>query len=589
MKGIRHIVPLCDDTLPTIKVTSYLFEKYWPNHEIHFMGFKEPDFDLPGNHKFVSIAPVQEGGAKKWTRYIADYVRQISEDLILFSLDDFFPTCPIDSDMFNDIRQMMDNNEKIGRFCLSYDASNNCAHSKVFERQGYNVVSINKGALYRISAQPALWKKDYLLKFLDHDWSPWNFEVDGSYMSAGFEEEVYATFDPTFEKVPTRWVNKGSVSRHCPGKVNVLGLSIEAITDLVHQGFYREDQLQWGMWGGNFPIPQFHQLGGYCFNPRYMPPHEASPSNWREFYCTYDKPDETYSSIEQPVIVNLLDRNFIHTIEHPDYGFISANAEPIERTRKLAYVPFHANFHSHSGVTIFTDHFITDQAIDSVNCKKKVAWIMEPVEIHGWAYENVERLINRFDCVLTFDKKMVEKYENCHMFPFVHTTIRSDERKIYEKSKLVSMIASSKSSTSGHRFRKEITDKLASKRAIDLWGRAHKNFPPNGKIESLRDYMFSIDVENCIMDSYFGHIIDIVLTGTVPIFRGGRGVADHFDERGIIFFNTVDELDEILTNLNREEYESRLKFVRENFKIANEKYINSDEQLYEILKTSMTI
>ena len=75
----------------------------------------------------------------------------------------------------------------------------------------------------------------------------------------------------------------------------------------------------------------------------------------------------------------------------------------------------------------------------------------------------------------------------------------------------------------------------------------------------------------------------------MPIFRGGRGVADHFDERGIIFFNTVDELDEILANLNREEYESRLKFVRENFKIANEKYINSDEQLYEILKTSMTI
>ena len=289
MKNVRHIIPLCDETLPTIRVSSILFERHWPDHKIDFLGFKEPDFDLPENHTFVSLAPVQEGGSKNWTRYIHDYVASLDEEFLIFSLDDFFPAASPDSEMVEDILSRMRNNKLIGRVCLSYDAYINCSHARLHPKDQYEFISIDKNALYRISTSPALWRRDYILKFLNHDWSPWNFEVDGSYISRYLEESILATSDPTFKRVPTRWVHKGVVSRHCPGKVNVLGLTMEDIKFLVSEGIYSEDELQWGMWAGNPQPPGFHELGGYAFHPSKMPKHAASPANWQEFYPTYEE------------------------------------------------------------------------------------------------------------------------------------------------------------------------------------------------------------------------------------------------------------------------------------------------------------
>lgn len=583
MDKIKHIVPLCDETLDTIQVTSYLFEKYWPDHEIDFLGFKAPSFELPKNHHFFSLAPEQIGGAKKWTRYIESYVKNIDDEFLIFSLDDFFIGWQPDIEMLNEIEAIMKNDSSIGRFCLSYDAANNCKYQKIKSLDGYSVVEVNKGELYRISAQPALWRREYLLKFLSHDWSPWNFEVDGSRLSDTFSEKIYATSDPNFLKVPTRWVNKGAVSRHCPGKVNVLGLSHNAIIDLLFRGFYKEVQLQWGMWGGSQPIPQFYDLGGFSFHPVYMPVHDASPTNWREFFYIYDNPDPVYANEKKPMIVNLVDGNFIHTLQHPECGFFVSNAEPIERTHKILYNPFLKNFLEYSGITVFTDQFLKKDVIQAVNCRKKIGWIMEPKEIHGWAYDSVPGIIEDLDCIFTFSKELVEKYDKCHMLPFVHTTIKKEDRGVHQKSKLVSMIASAKFDTESHRLRHEIVKNLSEKRNIDVWGRGYKPFPSNGKIFCLKDYMFSIDVENSVMDTYFGHAIDIFMTGTIPIFRGGRTISEHFDANGVIFFDTIEELDEILKNLTFEDYYSRLDSVKKNYQIALQKYWNSDEQLYEAI------
>jgi len=587
MTKIRHIIPLCDETLDAVRVTSYLFEKYWPGHEIDFIGFSHPSYTLPENHRFISIAPKQEGGSKKWTRYIAEYVNSVTDEFLIFSLDDFFPCCSLDEQMFSVIVEKMKDNSNIGRFCLSYDAFNYCSHKLVEMRDGYGIISIDKGALYRISTQPALWRKDYLLKFLEHDWSPWNFEIDGSYLSSTFKEEVYGTADPTFEKVPSRWVNKGSVSRQCPGRVNVLGLSFEAIIDLLMKGFYTESQLQWGMWGGPQPVPHFYDLGGFSFHPKYMPPHEASPSNWREFYRMYEKPDPAYAGVEQPMIVNLFDKHFIHTVNLPDYGFVSANGEPIPRTKKIIYQPYHQSFRDYSGITIFTDHFINKEFVNSIDCKTKIAWIMEPPEIHGFAYQNLIGMIEDFDYVFTFDQRLIDKYKNCRLMPLSHVRIKEEEWKIHNKSKRVSMIASNKIITEGHALRHEIAKKLSEKHGIDLWGSGYNPFPVHGAVNALKDYMFSIVIENVKMDTWFAKIADSMITGTVPIFWGSQKVNEHFNERGIIHFNSLEELDSILENLTEDDYYSRMDYIKENFEIVKKSFWNTDEQIYNTIKSVM--
>lgn len=585
MKNVRHIIPLCDETLSTIRVTSYLFEKYWPGHEIDFLGFSEPDFELPKNHKFVSLAPVQEGGSKKWTRYIQKYVEKIEEDLVMFSLDDFFLGWQPDIQMLDDIINQMLHNELIGRYCLSYDAYINCSHTKIEEKSDYSIISIDKHALYRISTQPAIWRKNYLLKFLDHDWSPWNFEVDGSRMSALFDQIVLATADPTFKKVPTRWVNKGAVSRHCPGKVNVLGLSIDAIIDLLHNEFYLEKELQWGMWGGDYPVPQFYDVGGFSFHPRNMPRHDASPANWLEFYYVYENEDPAFSHKKRPLIVNLWDKNFSHTmtLSRP-HGFISPNGEPMRRTKDIIYMPFFQKFDDHSGITIFTEQLFDEKFIDYVESRKKVGWIMEPPQIHESYEKNLENVIDKLDVVLTFDKKLVEKYKKCIMFPYSHIRIREEDCKIYEKSNLVSMVASKKTITDGHRFRHRIIDQLAKKHKIDLFGEGYNPFPTHGKIIAMKDYMYTIVVQNSRFDTLMTDLPDPLATGTIPIFWGTKETKNFFDENGIIHFETIEELDEILANISKSEYEKKEKSIRKNFEITMSNFKNVDDQLARILR-----
>ena len=125
----------------------------------------------------------------------------------------------------------------------------------------------------------------FLLNILNGTTNPWNFEMYGSQLSDQHSETILSIDDPNFENFPTKWVAKGAVSRHHPGMVNVLGLTPECIRELVDLNLLDESKLQWGQWAGSVPL--FHELGGYNFDITRMPPHPASPSNWKEWYRTY--------------------------------------------------------------------------------------------------------------------------------------------------------------------------------------------------------------------------------------------------------------------------------------------------------------
>ena len=99
-------------------------------------------------------------------------------------------------------------------------------------------------------------------------------------------EHVLAFADPTFTKFPTYWIHKGAVSRHSPGKINVLGLDTGTIREMVSKGYFLEENLQWGMWNDSSP-PTFYELGGYDFDPIKMPLHEASRTRWQEYGHVY--------------------------------------------------------------------------------------------------------------------------------------------------------------------------------------------------------------------------------------------------------------------------------------------------------------
>ena len=277
-------IPICDANLWILKIYTYLFNKYWGNYKVVILGFSKPAFELPANFEFVSLAEQQIGGSNSWSKYLHDYFKSIPDKNIIFSLEDFLPVASPNLETINLILDLFNKDKSIGRFDLTWDLFTNCGFTQYSNVNGINVVSI-PSSVYRISCQPAIWDREYLVKILSNTSDPWNFEVYGSEVSLGLSYKVLGIADSTFTKYPTKWTPKGAISRHHPDMFNVLGLSLYCIKRLVDIGLLLEDKMQWGQWAGR--VPTFHELGGYDFNIDKMPIHPASPSNWEEWRSTY--------------------------------------------------------------------------------------------------------------------------------------------------------------------------------------------------------------------------------------------------------------------------------------------------------------
>ena len=577
--------PICDQNLWILKIYSYLFKKFWGDeHKVVVMGFQEPDFDLPDNFSFVSLADKQEGGSKKWTKYIYDYFTNIDDEYIIFALEDFFPTMRPNKELIGQLLHLMQSNQNIGKADLTWDTFINVFDKNNKVRKNYRqiknltgckVLEVPKNAPYRITTQPSIWRRDYILEFLNNDWSPWDFEILGTEKSNTLDDRIIACADSSFVNYPTKWIHKGAVSRFHEDKINILGLDTDTIKELINEKLVKEEQLQWGQWNG--PVPMFNELGGYDFDPKMMPPHEASPTNWKEYTPTYNS---------NTLVLNLFDVSFSHTKSL--WGYIAANGTNIwGKPKTVHYVSGKQNYDE---VSLFVDDMIYDtNLINSVKSKYKVGWIIEPRDVKERPYDGIDKNHDLFDLIITFDKQSIDKYNNCKHLVWCESRVKDEEWGKWDltrKNKLVSMIASNKTMTAGHRFRFEIANSLAKKHKIDLWGNAFKKF--DEKTEPLAEYFFSIVSNNSTQDNFFTEALcDCFALKTGPIFRGCENIGDFFDKKGIITFQTLEELDIILSNLTIEDYNKKLEAIENNFKTSNKFRKSVDDQLGQIIREEL--
>lgn len=215
------------------------------------------------------------------------------------------------------------------------------------------------------------------------------------------------------------------------------------------------------------------------------------------------------------------------------------------------------------GPVIYTDHYL-NESLKRVH-GRKIAWLLEPIEINKRIYSWIKSNHSMFEEVWTHDDEVLSAIPNGKWVPMAGTWIPEDERRIYEKSKLCSFVASAKNVTTGHRFRQEVRAMLPP--GIDKFGKGFHYV--KSKTETLKDYCFSIVIENCIRDTYFTEkIIDCFNTGTVPIYWGTWKIDRYFDGKGILQFSSAKELMSIVESLSLEKYLSLQHAVRENFERA---------------------
>lgn len=213
--------------------------------------------------------------------------------------------------------------------------------------------------------------------------------------------------------------------------------------------------------------------------------------------------------------------------------------------------------------------------VDKIKSKKKVAWLVESPSVTPTSYRFVLDNYNKFDKIYTFDKNILETTENSEFVPIGGCWVDVSERYIHNKSKNVSIIASNKNIYVGHKLRHDVISNISS---IDVYGTGYKRI--ENKIDGLKDYKFSISIENIKSDYYFTEkLIDCFITGTIPIYWGCPSIGDFFDIDGILVFNDIDELKNILSNLDGL-YEKKLPSIKKNYELCK-KYLVADNLIYE--------
>ena len=220
--------------------------------------------------------------------------------------------------------------------------------------------------------------------------------------------------------------------------------------------------------------------------------------------------------------------------------------------------------------------------------EKKIAWICESrsifyqfhIDKQSFEY-HINSVCDAYDAVFFADRDFCAKHPRVK-FSFAGSNLPwCKNQQIFSKTKLVSMLASTKRATIGHEKRHHYAEKF--KNNIDLFGGAagskrlgENKSPWPDKSEAINDYMFHITIENDSYSTYFTEkVTDCFATGTIPIYWGAPDIGNYFNMDGIIILNE----DFNIESLTPELYYSKLEAVKDNFnRVQN--MISSDDYLF---------
>jgi hypothetical protein len=222
--------------------------------------------------------------------------------------------------------------------------------------------------------------------------------------------------------------------------------------------------------------------------------------------------------------------------------------------------------------------------------EKKIAWVCESRAIfHEWHIQmdlweqHLAFICDNYDQVYVSDKQWIGKHPNIKFclagsnLPWLRIP-----NEIPQKSKLVSMVASKKTITEGHRFRHRFAEKYKDK--LDLFGGAagsmrighNPNAPWDDKASTIIPYMYSVVMENDSYTTYFTEkVTDCFAAGTIPIYWGAPDIGDYFNTDGII--QLTEEFD--FSMLTPEFYQSKKDAIMDNYERVK-KMETADDMLF---------
>lgn len=213
--------------------------------------------------------------------------------------------------------------------------------------------------------------------------------------------------------------------------------------------------------------------------------------------------------------------------------------------------------------------------------------IAEPYVIHRRNYWLAIVLQKRFFRIITHRPAMARWAGNVLVMPFGGAWVDPAKTSIGEKAKNMSLIASAKKSTQGHRLRHEIAAWCAAGgHDVDLLGLAYS--PIETKEDGLLDYRYSVVIENARETGYFTEkLIDCLLCETVPIYWGAPDIGHFFDVRGMLICESAEDIRQAIAIAGSDDYKRRHTPIEQNRRTAMH-YLDYEKSAAEAIQLQLS-
>ena len=220
------------------------------------------------------------------------------------------------------------------------------------------------------------------------------------------------------------------------------------------------------------------------------------------------------------------------------------------------------------------------------DARHRVGLIIEPISISPVPYALTlkKEIQNHFDFIFTHNKdQALTNPDKFVLYPFMGCWIYPHDRKIYPKTKEVSIVSSEKNFTEGHKMRHSVIKNWTWRFYDGVFGRGYKAI--DYKLESLQDYRFQVVIENEKSECWHTEkLMDCFVTGTIPIYWGDPSIGERFNMEGILAFDREDDLDHILNLDLIAEYKKRLPAIEDNFERAKKWNCLPDNFIWDKIK-----
>jgi len=215
-------------------------------------------------------------------------------------------------------------------------------------------------------------------------------------------------------------------------------------------------------------------------------------------------------------------------------------------------------------------HIAYDRIIFDQTCDLNILVQIEPPSILDIT-DSIRTNANKYDLILTWNEDLLD-LPNAQKFVFGSCWIDQETFKA-DKGKYVSFNTSNKGWAPGHILRQQIWEGLEEAEDLNGFGIIKHKSPPR---IPTKDFLFEVAkyhivVENEQRNNWITEkLIDCLATRTIPIYWGASNIGEYFNTDGMIIFNTIEELKDILDNLEETFYDDRVDIINENFERSKE-------------------